>query len=194
MTKLIDSLCGVSCRTGHAILDSMPSLNLSSASEIKSIIKGEFRRSPREAMEAAYSAAYGRDYSEDESQYIRRIDEFDVGAFGKDWPIDDEYNPALVYVPDNGKLAVIQDTLNDGPESLVIVPEELAKMSGVEYSPVKPGFYFVDSLSLKLDKVGESVDEVKKWVDSLQDSDDFDEYYEDVSSDDMLAILWEVIR
>lgn len=194
MTKLIDSLCGVTYRGGRVVCDSLPALDRNSVSEIKFIISNEFGSSPREAMEAIYSAAYGSDYSEDEHEYIRRIDEFDVGAFGKDWPIDDEYNPGLVYIPDNGKLVAIQDTLKDGSDSLVIVPEELAKIAGVEYTPVKPGFYFVDSLDLKLENVGRSVNEVKSWVESLQDSDDFDEYYEDVSPDDMLSMLNEVIR
>lgn len=199
MTKLIDSLCvakkavkrnKVRDHRSVRVVDSAFPINKTKLRKIKSYLRNNEDAGIREAIEEAYYIVTGSDYDSDKSKYANWLEDFDVMALGKLWPNEDQYESEVLYIPDNGEdLVSVPWTLTDGPESLMIIPYELAEAVGVDYEEVYPGFYYVDSINSTTEAIGESVEDLKEWVDDLESYEDTDNYYKGITPE----MAWEPI-
>ena len=199
MTKLIDSLCvaktavkrnKVRARKPVRVVDSAFSIDKAKLRKIKSYLRNNPDAGVQEAIDEAYYIVTGSDYDSDKSKYAIWLEDFDVMALGKMWPNEDQYESEILYIPDNGeRLVSVPWTLTDGPESLMIIPYELAEAVGVDYEEVYPGFYYVDSIDSSTEDIGESVEDLKEWVDDLESYEDTDNYYKGITPE----MAWEPI-
>lgn len=191
MTKLIDSLCvaktvvkrnKVRARRPVRVVDSAFPIDKAKLRKIKSYLRNNPDAGVQEAIDEAYYIVTGSDYDSDKSKYAIWLEDFDVMALGKMWPNEDQYESEILYIPDNGeRLVSVPWTLTDGPESLMIIPYELAEAVGVDYEEVYPGFYYVDSIDSSTEDIGESVEDLKEWVDGLESYEDTDNYYKGIT-------------
>ena len=199
MTKLIDSLCvakvavnrnKVRARKPVRVVDSAFPIDKTKLRKIKSYLRNNPDAGIQEAIDEAYYIVTGSDYDSDKSKYAIWLEDFDVMALGKMWPNEDQYESEILYIPDNGdRLVSVPWTLTDGPESLMIIPYELAEAVGVDYEEVYPGFYYVDSIDSSTEDIGESVEDLKEWVDGLESYEDTDNYYKGITPE----MAWEPI-
>lgn len=152
MTKLIDSLCvDVSHR----------------ASKIK-----DSSESYREIINEAYRDMNGVSYDDAYSIYGWWCPGFDVRALGKQWPNGDPKKSEIFFVPSsNLDVVAVPETVEDHPESMMIIVKSLADSLGVPYVELYPGYYYADSAAKTVDRIG-SFEDVKSWVESLESYDD----------------------
>lgn len=152
MTKLIDSLCVDVLHRASKIKDSSESY--------------------REIINEAYRDMNGVSYDDAYSVYGWWCPGFDVRALGKQWPNGDPKKSEIFFVPSsNLDVVAVPETVEDHPESMMIIVKSLADSLGVPYVELYPGYYYADSAAKTVDRIG-SFEDVKPWVESLESYDD----------------------
>lgn len=152
MTKLIDSLCVDVPHRESKIKDSSESY--------------------REIINEAYRDMNGVSYDDAYSVYGWWCPGFDVRALGKQWPNGDPKKSEIFFVPSsNLDVVAVPETVEDHPESMMIIVKSLADSLGVPYVELYPGYYYADSAAKTVDRIG-SFEDVKSWVESLESYDD----------------------
>lgn len=152
MTKLIDSLCVDVLHRESKIKDSSESY--------------------REIINKAYRDMNGVSYDDAYSVYGWWCPGFDVRALGKQWPNGDPKKSEIFFVPSsNLDVVAVPETVEDHPESMMIIVKSLADSLGVPYVELYPGYYYADSAAKTVDRIG-SFEDVKSWVESLESYDD----------------------
>lgn len=152
MTKLIDSLCVDVLHRASKIKDSSESY--------------------REIINEAYRDMNGVSYDDAYSVYGWWCPGFDVRALGKQWPNGDPKKSEIFFVPSsNLDVVAVPETVEDHPESMMIIVKSLADSLGVPYVELYPGYYYADSAAKTVDRIG-SFEDVKSWVESLESYDD----------------------
>lgn len=152
MTKLIDSLCVDVPHRASKIKDSSESY--------------------REIINEAYRDMNGVSYDDAYSVYGWWCPGFDVRALGKQWPNGDPKKSEIFFVPSsNLDVVAVPETVEDHPESMMIIVKSLADSLGVPYVELYPGYYYADSAAKTVDRIG-SFEDVKSWVESLESYDD----------------------
>lgn len=152
MTKLIDSLCVDVLHRESKIKDS----------------SGPYR----EIINEAYRDMNGVSYDDAYSVYGWWCPGFDVRALGRQWPNGDPKKSEIFFVPSsNLDVVAVPETVEDHPESMMIIVKSLADSLGVPYVELYPGYYYADSAAKTVDRIG-SFEDVKSWVESLEPYDD----------------------
>lgn len=152
MTKLIESLCVAVPHRASKIKDSSESY--------------------REIINEAYRDMNGVSYDDAYSVYGWWCPGFDVRALGKQWPNGDPEKSEIFFVPSsNLDVVAVPETVEDHPESMMIIVKSLADSLGVPYVELYPGYYYADSAAKTVDRIG-SFEDVKSWVESLESYDD----------------------
>ena len=161
MTKLIDSLCGVNRLKGrNRIQDSYNDVSPEKVAKVKEFIKEEADR-PEDALYVVMDYLYEAPVAIDTDRDI-----LDVESKGYYWPNEDAYRSSIVKVNEPG-VAMTSLWGSGDPRDLWFIPLPVAEICEIDDPKVTPGYYYLDGETNTIERIGETNEDLDKWVASL---------------------------
>lgn len=161
MTKLIDSLCGVNRLKGrNRVQDSYNDVSPEKVAKAKEFIKEEADR-PEDALYVVMDYLYEAPVAIDTDRDI-----LDVESKGHYWPNEDAYRSSIVKVNEPG-VAMTSLWGTGNPRDLWFIPVPVAEICEIDDPKVTPGYYYLDGETNTIERIGETSEDLDKWVASL---------------------------
>ena len=161
MTKLIDSLCGVNRLKGrNRIQDSYNDVSPEKVAKAKEFVKEEADR-PEDALYEVMDYLYEAPVAIDTDRDI-----LDVESKGHYWPNEDAYRSSIVKVNEPG-VAMTSLWGSGDPRDLWFIPLPVAEICEIDDPKVTPGYYYLDGETNTIERIGETSEDLDKWVASL---------------------------